>query len=277
MSSKLVPSDPAKVMVIRDVVPRVITTFSVPFWRFGRIKVGGRGTVVRLQSGALAVFSPVALTDEVKQKVSELGEVKYIAALDQEHHIFLGPWHQAYPAAQVLGPSTLPPKRTKQKNEDVPFAFLFSPDKPVTSISPEFDAEFDWEYVSSHINKEIVFHHKPTRTLIQADLLFNLPATEQFSKTGVDPGSGILSKIFGALQNTKGSATWQKRLVWYGTSGGEGGRSAFNKSVERINKWGFERIIPCHGDVIEGNGKAVFEKVFGWHLEAAKKDRKSVV
>jgi hypothetical protein len=45
MSSKLVPSDPAKVMVIRDVVPRVITTLSVPFWRFGKIKVGGRGTI----------------------------------------------------------------------------------------------------------------------------------------------------------------------------------------------------------------------------------------
>lgn len=45
MSSKLVPSDPAKVMVIRDVVPRAITTFSVPFWRFGRVKIGGRGTI----------------------------------------------------------------------------------------------------------------------------------------------------------------------------------------------------------------------------------------
>jgi hypothetical protein len=39
---------------------------------------------VRLESGALAVFSPVALTDDVKQKVSEMGEVKYIAALDAE-------------------------------------------------------------------------------------------------------------------------------------------------------------------------------------------------
>ena len=45
MASKLVPSDPAKVMVIRDVVPRVITTLSVPFWRFGKIKIGGRGTI----------------------------------------------------------------------------------------------------------------------------------------------------------------------------------------------------------------------------------------
>jgi hypothetical protein len=29
--------------------------------------------------------------------------------------------------------------------------------------------------------------------------------------------------------------------------------------------------VPCHGDVIEGNGKSVWEKVFGWHLDAAKK------
>jgi hypothetical protein len=43
-------------------------------------------SLVRLQSGALAVFSPVALTDDVKRKVSELGEVKYIAALDAEVH-----------------------------------------------------------------------------------------------------------------------------------------------------------------------------------------------
>lgn len=39
---------------------------------------------VRLQSGSLAVFSPVALTDEVKAKVAELGEVRYICAPDAE-------------------------------------------------------------------------------------------------------------------------------------------------------------------------------------------------
>ncbi|KAL5117625.1 hypothetical protein ACEQ8H_004518 [Pleosporales sp. CAS-2024a] len=273
MASKLVPSDPAKVMVIRDVVPRQITTLSVPFWRFGRIKIGGRSTIVRLQSGALAVFSPVALTDDVKAKVAELGQVKYIAALDAEHHLFLGPWHAAYPAAHVLGPETLREKRAKQHNEAVPFTFVFrAPDgaaPPVSSISPEFDAEFDWEYVHGHVNKEIVFHHRPSRTLIQADLLFNLPATEQFSRAGVDAQSGVLTRVFGALQSAAGEAVWQKRIIWYGTSRGD--RGAFHQSVARIHTWPFERIVPCHGDVIEGNAKSVFEKVFGWHLDAAKK------
>ncbi len=47
MSSKLIPQNPDDVMVIRDVTPNVVT-FSVPFLRFGKLPVGGRGTLGRL-------------------------------------------------------------------------------------------------------------------------------------------------------------------------------------------------------------------------------------
>jgi len=39
-----VPANPADVMVIRDLTPNVVT-LSVPFARFGTLKVGGRGTL----------------------------------------------------------------------------------------------------------------------------------------------------------------------------------------------------------------------------------------
>ncbi|KAL1606469.1 hypothetical protein SLS60_003873 [Paraconiothyrium brasiliense] len=274
MTSKLVPSNPAEVMVIRDVVPRTITTLSVPFARFGRMRIGGRATIVRLQNGSLAVFSPVALTEEVKQKVAELGEVKYITALDFEslmfglkHHIFLGPWYAAYPNAKVLGPEGLPEKRKSQKNEDVPFAHVFTKDKPITSIDPDFDREFEWEYVPAHQNKEIVFNHKPTRTLIEADLMFNYPSTEQYSKTKESATSGILTKIFGMFTSTQGKG--QKRAIWYGISSGD--RMGFSRSVSKIHQWDFDRIIPCHGDVIESGGKGIFANIMEWHLDLAKK------
>ncbi|KAF1961998.1 hypothetical protein CC80DRAFT_201598 [Byssothecium circinans] len=267
MTSKLVAANPEKVMVIRDVVPRTITTLSVPFLRFGRIKIGGRGTIVRLQNGSLAVFSPVALTDEVKQKVAEMGEVKYITAMDIEHHIFLGPWHAAYPNAKVLGPEGLPEKRKSQKNEDVPFSTVFTTANPHPSIDADFEAEFEYEYVPGHRNKEIVFNHKPTRTLIQADFFFNYPATESFSKTGESATSGILTRLFGALTNTQ--SDWQKRMIWHGISRGD--RSGFAQSAARVEKWDFQRVIPCHGDVIETGGKGIFQKIFQWHLDLAKK------
>lgn len=46
MSSKLVPANPADVMVIRDITPN-IATLSVPFARYGIFKVGGRATIGR--------------------------------------------------------------------------------------------------------------------------------------------------------------------------------------------------------------------------------------
>jgi len=260
---KLVPSNPSEVMVIREVVPGVIVTMSTPFSRFGLIKVGGRGTVVKLQSGGLAVFSPTALTPEVKEVVANLGEVKYLAAPDREHHIFLGPWHEAFPEAKIIGPEGLPEK--KAKGDNVPFHTVFEAAKKSSiKIDPEFDAEFDYEYVNVHPNKEIVFCHKPTKTLIEADLIFNLPATEQYSKSGESATSGIFTKLFGALQHTSGSAIGQKRIAWYGYSAEN--RPAFNKSIARINSWDFDRLIPCHGDTIETGAKAVFQKVLGWHL-----------
>jgi len=72
--------------------------------------------------------------------------------------------------------------------------------------------------VDAHPNKELVFFHKPSKTLIEADLLFSLPAREQYSKTGIDPTTGWATRIFAALQNTRGEALWQKRLLWYAIS-----------------------------------------------------------
>ncbi|KAF2155729.1 hypothetical protein K461DRAFT_318423 [Myriangium duriaei CBS 260.36] len=266
MTSKLIPANPEKVMVLRKVTPEILTC-SVPFQRFGRVAIGGRGTIVRMANGSLAVFSPVALTDEVKAQVAQMGTVKYITALDLEHHIFLEPWHKAYPEAKLIGPEELGPKREKQ-GSPLPFAHLWKKTE-APSVDAEFDKEFEYTYVHAHANKELVFNHKPTKTLIEADFMFNLPATEQMSKTGISPTQGHLTRLFIALNNTQGSAIWHKRFIWYALSARD--RPGFNKSVSIIDGWDFKRIIPCHGDVIEDNGKDVFRKVFEWHLQAAGK------
>jgi len=121
------------------------------------------------------------------------------------------------------------------------------------------------------MNKEVVFLYKPERTLITADLLFSLPATEQFSKTEETATSGIATRLFSLLNSTQGSALGQKRLLWYGISNGAKDRDGFNTSVSKIANWDFDRIIQCHGDVIESGGKGIFQKVFEWQINAAKK------
>lgn len=267
-AQKLIPSDPEKVTVIQRVAPEIIT-FSTPFLRFGRVKIGGRGTVVRLTTGNTAVFSPTALTNSVRKEVDALGPIKYIVAPDQEHHIFLEEWAKAFPQAKVVGPETLPELRKKQKYTAIPDSSWISAikDKKVT-VDEEFDKEFDIEYVSAHVNKEIVVNHRPTKTLIEADLIFNLPATEQFSKSGVSPTSGLITRLFVGINNTK-DPIWQQRFIWYLASADD--RPAFNRSMGIIDNWDFDRIIPCHGDIIQTGGKGIFHKVMAWHLAAIKK------
>ncbi|EXJ94053.1 hypothetical protein A1O1_02446 [Capronia coronata CBS 617.96] len=266
-SSSLIPPDPAKVMVIRDVTPN-ITTLSVPFARFGHVKVGGRGTLVKLQTGNVAVFSPVALTPDVKSKVKSLGTIKYIVAPDIEHHIFLTPWAAEYPEAEIIGVEGLPEKRESNSDtKGTKFHHVFSAQNKLDMrISPEFDEEFSYEFIHSHVNKELVFLHKPSRTLIEADVLFNLPATEQYSKTGVDARSGILTKLFAGIMNTKGDMTWQKRFLWY--AAGRKDRAGFAESAKRLKQWDYDRIIPCHGDVIETGGKRIMDEATAWFTES---------
>ncbi|KAK3310771.1 uncharacterized protein B0T15DRAFT_507406 [Chaetomium strumarium] len=251
MSSKLIPPNPDEVMVIRDITPNVVT-FSVPFLRFGRFPIGGRGTLVRLRSGALAVFSPVALTEATKAKVASLGgDVRYLVATDIEHHIFLSEWAAVYPNAKLVGPEGLPEKRRKAAGSD-----------PKVGDEP-----FAVAYVHAHPNKELVFLYKPDKVLIQADLMFNLPAVEQYSRVpdAEKPRLGMLGKMFGGMQSTEGEALGMKRFLWYAISRKD--RTGFNESVRRIAGWDFETIVPCHGETIVGNGKELFEKVFAWHLE----------
>lgn len=268
MAPQLFPTNPDDVMVIRNVTSNVIT-MSLPFARFGRLKFGGRGTLVRMSTGSLAVFSPVSLTPAVQETISGLGgRVKYIAALDMEHHIHLTAWKNAFPDADIIAPEGLYEKRQPvPEYKDTPFKYILKKENKESGwpISEEFNQEFDTEYVYGHGSKELVFLHKPSCTLIEADLLFNLPAREQYSKTGEDATSGILTKLVQPLLSTAPPATMQKRFAWYILSKED--RGAFTESIRRIDKWEFNRLIPCHGDVIESGAKGVFRTVFEWFLQ----------
>lgn len=210
----------------------------------------------------------MALTPEVKAALEGLGNnVGYLIALDKEHHIFLSDWHKAYPSAHVIGPEGLPEKRAANKaiTYKVPFTTIFTAkNKGKTTISEEFDRDFEYEYVGSHPSKELVFFYKPDKTLIEADFMFNLPATEQYSRTGEPANKGFLTNLFIGLNNTAGTVTWQRRFRWYLLSANN--REGYNTATKRIDKWDFIRIIPCHGDVIEVGAKETFRKVFDWQL-----------
>lgn len=255
-------------LVIRDITPN-ITILSVPFTIPGGLKAGGRTTLVKLSSGSLAVFSPICLTEKVKEKVGTLGQVQFIAVLNMEHHLFLSDWAKAYSDAIIIGMDGLPEKRsTRADLEPVDFTHVLSATNRTTGIAA-FDAEFEYEFINASRNKDIAFHHKPSSTLIQADILFNLPAREQYSKVS-DQSLGILTRIFNKILNTDGSLLGQKLILWYSVAQN---REEFEKSIRTICDWKFDRIIPCHGDVIETGAKSVLNRATSWFTVANRNKR----
>lgn len=89
-----------------------------------------------------------------------------------------------------------------------------------------------------------------------------MPAYEQYSKTGVDANSGVYTKFLNCFLNTR-PGKGQQRFIWYLASKD---KNSFSQSAKVVSGWDIEKIIPCHGDVIEEDGGAVFKRLFAWHL-----------
>ncbi|KAH8806097.1 beta-lactamase-like protein [Xylogone sp. PMI_703] len=254
-------------IVIRQVTPE-ITTFSIPFALSGIFKFGMRSTLVKLANGSLAVFSPISLTTEIRDTIkAQGGKIRYIAAPGTEHHLYLTEWKEAYPDAQIIAPERLQEKReNSSKFKGTTFQHIFTrANKHNIKISDEFEGEFDVEYMDGHSSHELIFCHKPTRTLIEADLLFNMPALEQYSKSSISPLSGIANRFMRPFVTAQHPATWQRRFAWYVLSSAD--RKSFTESIARIYAWDFDRLIPCHGDVIETGAKNSFRNVFEYFLD----------
>ncbi|KKA27586.1 hypothetical protein TD95_001440 [Thielaviopsis punctulata] len=295
----LTPPSPSTVLTTATPTPNILT-LSLPFLRFSRLPIGGRATVARLPNASLAVFSPIAYTGAVRAALAAFAgspapRVAYIVAPDIEHHLFLSAWKEAFPDAKVLGPAGLPEKRASSASAaaaspppapdqdaaspritDIPFDTVFSPlARP--SVDPLFDSAFSCEFVHAHANREIVFLHRHDRALIQADLLFNLPATEQYAR--VPPAeyasltsgfNGLLYSAFAAFNHmgVDGRSLFLPRVWQYYIAAKD--RKAYRESIRRIAEWDFDSIIPCHGDVITTNGKYHFEQVMKWYLDKDK-------
>lgn len=102
------------------------------------------------------------------------------------------------------------------------------------------------------MENSLVTFHPPSKTIVEADLLFNLPAKQQYA--GNAPGG--LTRLMNVLTSY---SVWSRRFLWYIGCKDE---AQMRKAAAIVSTWDFENLIPCHGDVLLGNGKDAWEWVF---------------
>ncbi|KAM0750026.1 hypothetical protein T439DRAFT_326896 [Meredithblackwellia eburnea MCA 4105] len=261
MSSPVNAPAPANPHLVIRKIAEAITIFSVPFKRGGKVPFGGRSTAVVLKNNKTFLIPSHPLDSATLETLSALpAPVTYLVSPDLEHDLYLPQYVAAFPNAKVYVPKPIFDKWSsddKWKAEKERVTFVFGEGK-----GDPFETETDGEIKSvdfgaSFRNQDIAFLHTPTKTLIEADLLFNLPAKEQFSKTEDSPN---MTLVTGWLQP---GTTMHKRMFWYLLCKDRQGMATAAKAV---SDWDFDRVIPCHGDVIETGGKKAWNDTYEWFL-----------
>jgi len=206
-----------------------IWIFSRPFTRFGILPLGGRSVAVKLSNGGVWVLASTPPTEETKAAIDGLGSVAYLLSPNLDHHWFLGPFKEAYPNAKLIGPGPLGEKR-----KDLKFDGLYLKDAEGTTYG--FEDDITAIPFGGTALTDIAFYHKPSKTLIVGDLLYNLPNTES------------MPSIFSGLFKTfSPGGALHKKLI----AGSETNHESLVASAKAVDALDIQRIIPLHGDVIE--------------------------
>lgn len=214
--------------------------------RFAGLEVGARMTVVRLRGGDLLLHSPIAASEELVRAVQALGRVAYLVAPNRLHHLFVGEWLKACPDALAFVAPGLETKRS-----DLNIAGVLTDE-----AEPGWDGVVDQIVVNGFpFVNEVIFFHRPSKTLIATDLAFN-----------IGESSPWLTRFFFRIGGAYGrlTPTAIERV-------GIRDRAAFRASLERILEWPFERLVVAHGDVKETGGRDELMSGYSWLLRSRRR------
>ncbi|KAI8590323.1 hypothetical protein BDZ88DRAFT_414930 [Geranomyces variabilis] len=231
-----------------------ISTFSRPFTRSGLLPIGIRMTSVKLANNDIVLISPTPLDQATEDGIKALGgTVKYLICPNVVHHLFIEDYKRKWPDAKVIGVKGLP-----QKHKSISFDGVMGVDDPKTTVYG-FENDLAYRHFGASRNQDTAYFHKDTKTLIQADLMFNLPPTEQYPGGG---NFGFLTRfVHGFL---KPETATHKFFTKYAMSSDSRQMTEDVKFV--ADNWKIERIVPAHGNIIENGGEKAFREAYAWYF-----------
>ena len=219
-----------------------------PEIRFGfglKVPFPTRMTVVRLPDAGLWLHSPVAPDSELLARLKTLGPIRIILAPNTLHYWWLSDWAELFPDAAVFAP----PGMTRTAKKRLPRHQTIG-DKP----SPLWAAAIDQLSVSGGMLTEIVFFHRPSRTLLLTDLIENFELSRVRSRW-----LRLLLRVGGVL-DPDGKSPIDMRLSFFGH------RTELRSAVQTMLGWKPERVILAHGRWYDRDAEHELKRAFRWVL-----------
>lgn len=193
--------------------------FRTPFF------TGSVRMTVLAGEGGLVLHSPVALSPADVEAVATLGPVAAILAPNTMHYQSLNAAAEAFPAARVYVPEGLD-KKTSPPARAETISRAHPPDLPRRIEHFIFDR---------HAIQECMLFHRPSRTLVTADLLYNYQR---------EHGRG--EKTFFGLLGCYGAP----KVAFYHRFALPD-KSAVAELVAQVREWAPRRIVMGHGRIVD--------------------------
>lgn len=203
-----------------------------------------RMAVLRLRSGDLVLWSPVALNAGLRIEIEALGRIAYLIAPNSLHHVFLADWHRAFPDAPVFAPPGL-----REKRPDITFAGEIG-----AAPLPGWEGEIDVALLRNRITTEAVFFHRASRTALFTDLL------QQFPPGWFRGWRALIARL--DLMTQPAPAVPRKFRLGFTD------RRTARAALRQILDWPVEKVLMAHGTPVTAQGRAFLESAFRWLLRA---------
>jgi hypothetical protein len=221
----------------------------------GGVTMPLRSTVIRLPDRSLVIYSPIAFDAKAVASIEAVGEVAHLIAPNRWHHLFVAAAAQRWPRAIVHGAPGLAVQRPELRI-----------DKQLGDGEPAWRDAFEVEVVGGVPKlSEAVVLHRPSGTLVCADLVFHIPRPANLRTRFVLAMMGVGG---GRLAQSRG---WR----WLRQS-----RAEARRSIDRILDWPIARVAPCHGPACEIDSRAlgaVLARVYGGVPHRALAERAAVM
>jgi len=219
--------------------------------RFAGMDIEARMSVIRLADGRVILHSPCNIGPELQAAIETIGPVGWIVAPGSYHHLHVAAAKAVFPEAEVL---ICPGVERKQPG--LAYDHLLG-DTP----RPAWGDEIAQVLVrGNRVIREVVFYHRPSRTLIVTDLIEWIGDNTPWAQRGM---IRLWWKWVTFMWNKPRPAP-EYRMGWRD-------RRAAAASLRRILAWDFERIVIAHGELVTENAKAVAEDA--WASVLAKGER----
>lgn len=200
-----------------------------------------RMIVMRRPDCGLVVWSPVALSEDLRRGCADLGRVTDIIAPNRLHHLFVDEWMTAYPDARLwigAGVATKLPQ----------FA-----DRAVTlSVTPPpaWGDQISYVTLENRIADELVIFHHASGTVIFTDVLQQMP------KGWFTGWRAIVAKLD---LMTGDRLSVPRKFRWGFTS-----KIGLRSNLQQILHWDICQIVVAHGPIVSVDAKEVIRRAFDW-------------